>query len=317
MEAAASASHLVDFDPSGWAMANPIRVPGRAVVAAPTAFMSVVSPGFFRAIRMPLLRGREFTDREGSPVVVVDQTFADKFFPHADPIGQQVELLAPPVRADESVRPGMRTIVGVVPAIRRIAYWARQTPQAYVPLSQNPVPSMFVIARSSSGAAGAAIRQAVAGVDQDLAIYRTSTMAAWISRFYASQRFELIVLAIFGAIALLIAASGVYAVMAARVAERTRELGIRLALGATPRSAQWLVLQEAAILTLFGLAVGFGAGHGVSRMLARFVYGVRLDDPAVFAVVALFVGSLSLIAALVPVRRAVLRDPLTSLRSPS
>lgn len=314
VDAATGASHLVDFDPSGWSMGAGIRVPGRSSGAPATSSVSVVMPGYFGAMRVPMRRGTDFSGHESVPAIIVDQTFADKFFPHADPIGRQVELLEPPMRDDEDVKPGLRTIVGVVPIVRRIAYWATPFPQAYVPFTQNPVPSMFAIARSRDGSGVAAIRRGVASLDRDVAVYRSATMESWISRFYSSQRFELLALSVFAAIALAIAASGLYAVISYRVAQRTRELGVRLALGATPSSLQRLVLRQAAALTAAGLAAGLGAGAGVSRILSKFLFGVRPFDPATLVGAAAFVGCVALVAAYVPVRRAVLLDPIVALR---
>jgi predicted permease len=315
IEAATAASHLVDFDPAGWAMANGVRVPGAAPAASGTTFVSVVMSGYFGAMRMPLRHGTDFTGREAAPSIIVDQTFADRFFKNADPIGRQVELLQPPMRADESVTPGLRTVIGVVPNVRRVAYWATPFPHAYVPFTQNPVRSMFAIARAPDDSGGVAIRSAVQRIDRDVAIYKSASMPSWIARFYSSQRFELLVLSVFGAIALMIAASGVYAVIAYRVAQRTREMGVRLALGATPSDVQWLVLRQAAGPAGLGLAAGFGTAASVGRMLANFLFDVRPFDPAAFIAVSVFVGSVTLAATVVPIRRALRLDPMQALRT--
>ena len=309
-----AASHLVDFDPSGWAMANPCRLAGTD--AAPvTSFVSVVMPNYFDVMRIPVRRGSPFSGRDDGPVAIVDETFAERLFPGANPIGREIELLDAPMRADEAVRGGRRTIVGVVSAIHRVAYWAKPIPQVYVPAAQNPVSSMFAIVRANAGGVSA-IRESVARLDRDVAVYRASTMRSWIDRFYASQRFELLVLSVFGSIALVMTASGLYAAVAFRISQRMRELGIRLALGATHGSIQWLVLRQVGVVVSAGALAGIGLGAAVGRMLAKVLFGVKPFDTPSFVVIAAVVTLVSLAAAFVPIRRKALSNPILALRMP-
>lgn len=312
---ATGASHFCDYDPSGWCIGNPIRIPGdRAADRAKDTSTTVVMPGFFAAIRMPILRGREFGEKESAPVAIVDQTFVDKFFPDRDPIGQQIELLHASMRGDVEVKAGLRTIIGVVPPVRRIAYWATPFPQTYVPFSQNPVSSMFAVVRKPELAGAVAIGAAVAALDSELPVYRTATMQGWIDRFYGSQRFELLILAAFSGIALLISASGLYAVISHRVTERTRELGIRLALGASSPNIEWLMLRQTGIPIGGGAVVGLAAAGGLGQLISKFVYGVQSRDPLMLALTCTVVLLISMTAVYIPARRAARMDPLVALR---
>src|SRR5579871_1929158 len=313
--AATAASHFCNYDPSGWCIGDPVRVPGNAATEKSPGSQTVVMAGFFSAIGMPILRGREFNAHESMPVMIVDETFADRFFPNQDPIGQQVELLRSTMTGDEEIKPGLRTIIGVVPVVRRIAYWAKPFPQAYVPFEQNPVPAMFAVIRTRDGAGESPIRAAVSSLDSDLPVYRVNTMKDWITRFYASQRFEMLVLGVFSAIALLISASGLYAVISHRVTQRTREIGVRLALGAKRSDVEWVVLQQAAMLIGGGIAAGIGAASVLGKLISKLVFGVRPQDPATLAAAAGLVLLISMLAVYLPARRAAKMDPLTALRA--
>jgi putative ABC transport system permease protein len=312
--AATGASHFCNYDPSGWCIGNPIRIPDNPVDRAKDTSTTVVMPGFFSAIRMPILRGREFRENESAPVAVVDQTFVDQFFPDRDPIGQPIELLQTAMHGDLEVKAGLRTIVGVVPPVRRISYGATPFPQIYVPFSQNPVSSMFVVVRGPELAGAAAIRAAVAALDSELPVYRSATMRGWIDRFYGSQRFELLILAAFSGVALLISASGLYAVISHRVVERTREMGIRLALGATRANIEWVVLRQTAILIGSGAAAGIAAAGVLGQLISKFIYGVSPRDPLMLGLTCAVVLFISIAAVYIPARRASRMDPLTALR---
>lgn len=317
VQAATAASHLSDFDPGGSDMGSLFRFPGREQElgnGGPHATVTAVMPGFFSAMRMPLLRGRPFAESEGEPVIIVDQTFVDMYLGKEDPIGIQVTLLQHPMRSDEEVMPGVRTIVGVVPAVRRIAYWTKPYPHTFVPFSQNPVPSMYAITRTADGSGAAVIRKMVGDLDPDVPVYWSATMQNWIDHFYASQRFELIVLSAFGLIALLIAATGLYALITQRVILRTRELGIRIALGANRRDVQWVVLRQAGGLIAGGVAAGLTAAAILVELLSKFLFGVRQHDPATFVAAAVAVTAIGLMAAFVPARRAANIEPLIALR---
>lgn len=315
--AATVASHFSQFDPSGYDMGNPVRIPRRTLSAheAPTGTeTTVVAPGFFSTVGMRLLRGRDFSASEAVPAIVVDQVFADKFFPHEDALGKQVMLLADGMRMDEAVKVGLRTIVGVVAPVRRISYSLKPFPQAYVPLSQNPVPAMYAIVRARNGNGAAAIRRAVARLDSELPVFWADTATNWVDKFYAGQRFELLALGAFAIVALLVSASGLYSVVSYRVAQRTRELGIRLALGASRRNVEWMVLRQAAGVIGVGLLVGLAGAGAIGRVLSKLLFGVQPNDPLTLIAGTGLVLTISLLAVYVPSRRGARMEPLAALR---
>jgi putative ABC transport system permease protein len=313
--AATAASHFCHYDPAGWCMGAPLRIPGRPRDdAKPGGIQTAVMPGFFAAMKMPVLRGRAFTDAESTPVIIVDQTFVNSFFPGEDPIGKQVELLASTMRADEQVAPGIRTIVGVVPAVRRVAYWARPFPQAYIPFGQNPVPSMYAVVRTRDDSGVEAIRQTIAQADPDLAVFWSGTMDGWVEKFYGAQRFELVVLVAFALVALVISASGLYAVISYRVRQRAREFGIRLAVGASPRDLQWLLFRQVGVVLALGVIAGVGGAVAIGRLLSYLLVGVRPRDPVMLLTAIALVAAVSFLAVLRPTRTAAHLDPLVALR---
>ena len=317
VEIATITSHFARFDPSGWDMGNRIRIPGRPEPeskAGSDAETTVVAPGFFSAMRMQMLRGREFIANEPVPAVIVDQTFADKFFPDKSPIGQHIVLLGQGMPMGESVKSGLRTIVGVVAPIRRVSYLEEPFPQLYVPLQQNPVPAMYAIVRMRNGSGAAAIRKVVAELDPELPVYWSATMKSWIDRFYGSQRFELLTMGAFALVALLISASGLYAVISFRVSQRTRELGVRLALGARRGDVEWLMLRQAGVVIVAGLLIGLAAASAIGQLLSKFLFGVRPHDPLTRAAGAALVLLISVVAVYVPTRRASNMEPLVALR---
>ncbi len=173
---------------------------------------------------------------------------------------------------------------------------------------------MYAITRTADSSGAAVIRKMVTNLDPDVPVYWSATMQNWIDHFYASQRFELIVLSAFGLIAILIAATGLYALITQRVILRTRELGIRIALGANRRDLQWVVLRQAGVLIAGGVAAGLIAAAVLVRFLSKFLFGVQQYDPATFAAAAIAVMAIGLVAAFVPAQRAANIEPLVALR---
>lgn len=313
---ATAASHFCNYDPSGWCMGADVRVPGRPVSEYKMGGSeTAVMPGFFAAIGMPIIRGRDFTDHEGEPVIVIDETFARTFFSGEDPIGKQVELVSTAQRTGDSVLPGLRTIIGVVPPVNRIAYWAKPFPQAYLPFSQNPVPAMYAVVRTRDGSGSDAIRRSVAELDPELPVFWSATVEGWIRKFYASQRFELLALGSFAVVSLLIAGSGLYAVISYRVTQRTRELGIRLALGARRRDLKAVVMWQAGLVIAAGMVAGLAGAIAIGSVLSKFLFGVRPRDPVTVIAGTAVVLLISLLAAYLPARRASNLDPLVALRA--
>ena len=285
-----------------------------------SAMFSIVTSDYLRAMQLPLRRGRFFTDRDNlasPPTVVIDEVFAKHVFPGQDPVGQQFSLMfLGPVR-----------IVGVVGHVK---IWgldsddtAKIRDQIYFPFLQ--VPDQFM----SGALAGQtmmlrtgpeplsmvpAVRAQVAGPTQDQPIYAVSTMEQTISGSLAERRFTMLVLIIFASTALLLAAMGIYGVMSYAVTRRTRELGIRAALGASRQEIVGIVLRQGMRLTAIGIAGGLAAAAALTRLMAGLLYGVRPADPATLAAVALLLGGIAMAACYIPARRATAVDPVSALR---
>jgi predicted permease len=285
------------------------------------ALFSIVTQDYPRTMQITLRRGRFFTAQDNlasSPVVVIDEVLAKHLFGDGDPVGQSIGVMVL----------GAARIVGVVGHVK---FWGLDTDdtakirdQIYFPLSQ--VPDKF----ASAAAVGLtlmvrtapdplsivpAVRAQVAGPTQDQPIYAVRTLEQIITGSLAERRFTMLVLAIFGCTALLLAAIGIYGVMSYTVTRRTHELGIRIALGASRRETARLVLRQGMKLAGIGLAGGLLAALGLTRLLAGLLYGVRPADPATLAGVALLLGGVALLACYIPARRATAVDPVVALRS--
>jgi putative ABC transport system permease protein len=321
VEAAALALNI-PFDDNEWDSSfhltgTPAYPPGER----PEAEISFVTPDYFRVMGMPLLHGRAFTadDRAGRPrSVIIDETLAQKYFPGKDPIGQQID----DNQSDEKNPPAL-TIVGVVPRTRNEApgednveqyHW----PQMTFAIDQVPNRSNMLLVRVKSGdplALVPAIKRELQALDPDQAFAHISTMENNIANSLGSRRMMMSLLAAFAGIALLLASVGLYGVMALTVTQRTRELGIRLALGAQRADVFRLVLSQGMLLVLAGLIIGLLGVVGASRGLQSVLYGVGgFDGPALsFALFAL--AAVALIACWLPALRATRVDPITAIRT--
>jgi putative ABC transport system permease protein len=321
VEAAALALNI-PFDDNEWDSSfhltgTPAYPPGER----PAAEINVVTPDYFRLMGMPLLHGRAFTadDRAGRPrSVIIDETLAQKYFPGKDSIGQQID----DNQSDEKNPPAL-TIVGVVPRTRNEApgednveqyHW----PQMTFAVDQVPNRSNMLLVRVKSGnplALVPAIKRELQALDPDQAFAHISTMENNIANSLGSRRMMMSLLAAFAGIALLLASVGLYGVMALTVTQRTRELGIRLALGAQRADVFRLVLSQGMLLVLAGLIIGLLGVVGASRGLQSVLYGVGgFDGPALtFALFALAV--VALIACWLPALRATRVDPITAIRT--
>jgi putative ABC transport system permease protein len=321
VEAAALALNI-PFDDNEWDSSfhltgTPAYPPGER----PAAEINVVTPDYFRLMEMPLLHGRAFTadDRAGRPrSVIIDETLAQKYFPGKDPIGQQID----DNQSDEKNPPAL-TIVGVVPRTRNEApgednveqyHW----PQMTFAVDQVPNRGNMLLVRVKSGnplALVPAIKRELQALDPDQAFAHISTMESNIANSLGSRRMMMSLLAAFAGIALLLASVGLYGVMALTVTQRTRELGIRLALGAQRADVFRLVLSQGMLLVLAGLIIGLLGVVGASRGLQSVLYGVGgFDGPALsFALFAL--AAVALIACWLPALRATRVDPITAIRT--
>ncbi len=281
--------------------------PGTAV---PIDWRSV-SSGYFDTMRIPMLRGRTFTDADvktSQLVMIVSQSTAQKFFGDADPIGKQLRPSAKPEIAF--------TIVGVVGDVRDQAL-NQQTPTLYYAIPQRgswPLMDIVVRTDGSPEALLPSIRQRIHEMDSGLALANVNTMDQWLSNSAAQPRLNTVLLTSFAAVALLIAAIGIYGVLAYSVNQRTREIGLRMALGATPRSVLQLIVSQGMKVVLIGVGIGLAGGLALGRAVSSLMFGVQVRDPATFSLVAVVLTAVALAACIIPARRAARVDPMVALR---
>jgi predicted permease len=275
---------------------------------------TITSPGFFAAVGAPILRGREFLESDTATsmsVTVINNAMAKKFWPGQDPIGKQV--------GPGSTKYPAATIVGIVADVKHLSLREEPGPEMYVPYTQKVWPSLLtmeVVLRTRLDAASVVTpaRIAIHSVDADLPITNVRTLASMVDDSVAQPRFSMLLLGAFGAFALILACIGIYGVISYSVAQRTREIGVRVALGASRLNIFGMVLGQGARLAGLGIAVGIAAAFGATRMMSSFLYGVRPADPATFAIVCAVLLGVASIACYIPARRATRVDPLVALR---
>ncbi|HEY6830651.1 MAG TPA: ABC transporter permease [Gemmatimonadaceae bacterium] len=292
-------------------------VRGRAPVRnseEPSASIRLVTPNYFDVFGTPLLLGRVFTaeDRANAPrVAVVNQTFVKRFMPNEDPIGKYVDI----GWTRDGVRQGGQ-IVGVVGDVRDNALDATADPTFYLPFDQAPDQGVVIAVRTAEPPASltSALRGVVRDLDPSLPVYAVRTMEEHITSSVSRQRFYATLLGVFAAVALALAAVGLYGVIAYAVSQRTHELGVRVALGATGQRISRMVIGEGVILTVVGVAVGLAASLAGARLIAKLLYNVKTSDPLTFAGVALLLGAVAACASYIPARRAARVDPLVAMR---
>jgi putative ABC transport system permease protein len=269
----------------------------------------IVNPGYFKTMNIPLLLGREFeyTDASTPNIIIVSQATARTFWGDANPLGRTLRRSADPKTPF--------TVVGVVGDVRSTQL-SQESPAFYYSITTRTNPSMDVVVRTDAAPESLlpAIRKQVKALDPDLPMANVKTMEQWITTSAAQPRLTSILLSIFAGVALLIAAIGIYAVLAYSVSQRTREIGVRMAIGATPRRIQGLIVSEGMRVVLLGLVIGLAGGLAVGRTVESLVYGVGVRDPKIYFVVAASLTAVALAACFIPARRAAAVDPLVALR---
>jgi len=272
----------------------------------------VVSPDYFGLMGVTLQQGRYFTagDVAGTlAVAIINQTAARVFWPNEDPLGKRI--------TPDGFPPGTwLTIVGVVSDVRHAALDAEPQPEVYWPYTQTPDRSINLLIRATAyplSLAGA-VRSEIWAIDKTLPVSDVKTMDELLSASVAQPRFYAMLLAAFAVVALLLATVGLYGVMSYAVNQRTHEIGIRMALGASPRDALWLIVNQGMVLTLAGVAAGVAAAWALTRVLKNLLFGVSATDPAIFVGIALLLAGVASLACYLPARRATKVDPLVALR---
>ena len=286
-----------------------------------SASYRVIDPNYFRTMSIPLLRGRYFSDQdndESRGVVMINQTMARRYWPDEDPIGKRIKPQFPDAKVPW--RPASTntwlTIIGVVGDVKDTGVNDEQAAEIYLPYLQNPSSLMNLLVRSTSDPLRLvpAVRRQVLAVDVDQPVYNINTMENVFSQSIAAPQVIASLLTIFGAVALLLAAIGVYSVMSYSVAQRTHEVGVRMALGAQQQHVLRMILGNGLRLVLVGVGFGVMVALGVTRVISNLLFGVSATDPEIFIGVPLLLMAVAMLATYFPARRALRVDPIVALR---
>jgi len=307
---------LIDCLPlTGGSRSHDFEIEGLIPEAAPRAITHIVSAGYFRAMAIPLKLGRVFDEhdvRQGLPVTVINETMAARFWPGENPLGRRIRETGPDSRA------GWFSVVGVVGDVRNNQLGSAPRPEVYgsslqlgteslratVVLRAAPEPSRLV----------AAVRKEISALDSKQPVAHIQTMEEVLSRSISPQRFNMALIGLLACIALLLAAAGIYGVIAYSVAQRTQEIGVRMALGAQKRNVLSLVIGQAMRLVLIGILIGVLAALVLTRVMSGLLYEVQPNDPLTFSELSLLLAGIAFLACWLPARRAAKVDPMVALR---
>jgi putative ABC transport system permease protein len=283
----------------------------------PSASLRIISADYFKTMRIPIRRGRFFTTGDtatGPEVAVINERTAQRFFSGANPIGQQIRVSAELARHAAN---GPKTIVGVVGNVKYGGLDEETPAEIYLPYDQQPVDAFTVAVRGRGDAPTLVptLRREVEALDPLLPLANIHSLGDLVDASIAGRQFTLIVFLVFGAIAVALSAVGVYGVLAYLVGQRTREIGLRLAIGAAPSDVVWLFLREGAVLALVGVSVGLAGALAAGRWIAALLFGVTPADPATFAIAVLTLALTAACATYLPARRAARVDPAQALRA--
>lgn len=293
-------------------------IEGRDLPAAlekPLSEYRTISPDYFRVMSIPLLKGRDFSelDHEKAPgVVIINETMAHRFFPNENPIGKRLGLSGPP---------DLREIVGVVGDVKDLGLDAEPKPESYMPYLQSSpsyldYTSMVLVIRTAVDPKSMVptLQGVIQAVDKDQPIYNVKTMEQYLSESISQQQFNTLLLITFGVVAIVLATIGIYGLMVYSVAQRTHEIGIRMAMGAQHSDVLKLVVGQGMLLGLVGVTIGLIAAFALTRVLSSLLYQVSTTDPFTFIGLSLLLVSVALVASYVPAYRATKIDPIIALR---
>ena len=312
-----SASAVIPLPLSGDRFSISFEIEGRAVVKGdqPSADFFVIVEDYFKTLGIAQLKGRDFTtrdDKKAPAVIIVNQAFAKKFFPNEDVLGKHIK---PGISTFEG-EPEMREIVGVVGDVKNHSLNSDVNPAYFVPQAQVPFNQMTVIVKTTNDPNSliTTAQHEVNAMDKELPVFNIKTMDDYIAASVAAPRFNTTLLAIFAAVALVLTIVGLYGVMSYSVAQRTNEIGIRMALGAQTHDVLRLIVAQGFKLILLGLAIGLVGAFAVMRVISSLLFGVTTKDPLTFAAVAVLLAFVALLACYIPARRAARVDPMEALR---
>jgi putative ABC transport system permease protein len=270
----------------------------------------IVSPDYFRAMGVGLVEGRLFNehDRKGEPeTVIVNEALAERFWPNENPIGKRI---------GRGKGGPWRMVVGVIRDAKQFSTEKEPPISVYYPFEQILARSMYLVVRTTTDPAQMAttITKEIQAYDPEMPVFDLSTMDERLYDSLSRRRFSMLLLGVFAVMASILAAIGIYGVIAYSVNQRTHEIGIRLALGAEPAQILRLVVRQALILVSIGIAIGLAGAFALTRIMASLLYGVSATDGFTFIITALLLGAVALIASYVPSRRAAKVDPCVALR---
>jgi putative ABC transport system permease protein len=311
---------MENFPPlSGMGAATGVHILGQPLVQMsnlPVAGVRVVGPDYFRTMGIPLHAGRLFDTAELGEmrhVVIVNQAFADKYLAGENPLGRKAAIY---MKSLEESTNQPSEIVGVVGDVRQMGLGVPADPTVYWPMPELPYSRMTILVRTSGDPLNlvSAARGELHQMDAELPMSQVSTMDQLLSDSLSRSRFTMFLLGVFAAVALVLTAVGIYGVIAYNVAQRTHEIGIRMALGAQRRNVLGLVLGQGTRLTFVGVGVGIVASLALTRLMESLLYGVSTRDPLTFAAVSLLLTAVALLASYIPARYATKVSPTVALR---
>jgi putative ABC transport system permease protein len=312
-----SAATITTLPMSGFNQSGSFGIEGRPTPRgqdSPHGDRWMASDDYFQTMGVPLVRGRFFDAHdtgEAPGVAIIDEAMARKYWPGEDPIGKRIAF------EGTQQQPKWREIVGIVGHVKNDGLEGESRVQYYVPYAQRSgSPNLFVVVRADGDPASLApsVRGAIAGVDRDLPVYRVTTMERMVADSLAQRRFSMFLLGSFAFIALALAVVGLYGVMSYSVAQRTHEIGVRMALGAQGRDILKMVVGQGLLLIAAGLAIGLAGAFALTRLMTSLLFGVSATDPLTYVGIALLLATVALLASYLPARRATKVDPLVALR---
>jgi len=313
-----SASVILPLPLSGDRISISFQIDGRPVSPKdePSADMFVADSNYFRTMGIPILKGRDFEDRDehkSAPVIIVTDSFAREYFPGEDPIGKRIQ---PGISTWDDEKSTMREIVGIVGDVRNRALKTEPKPAYYLPQSQVPFNQVVVVAKTAGDPKSLvpSVTRAVRSMDAELPVFSVKTMDEYVTNSVAGPRFNTTLLSIFAAVALVLTIIGLYGVMSYSVAQRTNEIGIRMALGAEKHDVLKLIVKQGLTLVVIGLALGIGGALALTKLLTSLLFGITTKDPVTFVAIAALLSLVGLLACCVPALRATKVDPLVALR---
>ncbi|HEX7315086.1 MAG TPA: ABC transporter permease [Pyrinomonadaceae bacterium] len=312
-----SAATITSLPMSGWNQSGSFRIEGRQVApgeSAPHGDRWMASDDYFQTMSIPLVKGRYFDARdtaEAPGVAIISEKLAQKYWPGEDPVGKRITF------EGGQQQPRFREIIGVVGHVRNEGLEGESRGQYYVPYAQRPNGGdLFLVVRTDGDPASLApmVRGRIASVDKDLPVYKVTTMEKLVSDSLAQRRFSMFLFGVFAVLALVLAVVGLYGVMSYGVAQRTHEIGLRMALGAQARDVLRMVVGQGMALVGIGLGLGLFGAFLLTRLMASLLYGVSAADPLTYGGIALLLALVALVASYLPARRATKVDPMVALR---